>query len=79
MPPLTQRSSETLRFCVRSSAVAVKNLAQIAREQSVWLLHYSTDYVFDGSKQSPYSETDTPNPINVYGASKRWRNSYCCG
>jgi dTDP-4-dehydrorhamnose reductase len=49
---------------------AVANLAQIAREQSLWLFHYSTDYVFDGSKQSPYLETDTPNPINVYGASK---------
>ena len=52
------------------NAVAVANLAQIAREQSLWLFHYSTDYVFDGSKQSPYLETDTPNPINVYGASK---------
>jgi dTDP-4-dehydrorhamnose reductase len=39
---------------------AVANLAQIAREQSLWLFHYSTDYVFDGSKQSPYLETDTP-------------------
>jgi dTDP-4-dehydrorhamnose reductase len=52
------------------NADAVANLAQIAREQSLWLIHYSTDYVFDGSKQSPYFETDTPNPINVYGASK---------
>jgi dTDP-4-dehydrorhamnose reductase len=52
------------------NAEAVANLAQIAREQSLWLFHYSTDYVFDGSKQSPYLETDTPNPINVYGASK---------
>jgi len=57
----------------RANAVhadAVANLAQIAREQSLWLFHYSTDYVFDGSKQSPYLETDTPNPINVYGESK---------
>jgi len=52
------------------NAEAVANLAQIAREQSLWLFHYSTDYVFDGSKQSPYLEADTPNPINVYGASK---------
>ena len=52
------------------NADAVANLAQIAREQSLWLIHYSTDYVFDSSKQSPYFETDTPNPINVYGASK---------
>ena len=52
------------------NADAVANLAQIARDQSLWLFHYSTDYVFDGSKQSPYLETDTPNPINVYGESK---------
>lgn len=52
------------------NAGAVANLAQIAREQSLWLFHYSTDYVFDGTKQSPYLEIDTPNPINVYGASK---------
>lgn len=57
-------------FAYAVNADAVANLAQIAREQNLWLLHYSTDYVFDGSKQSPYIETDTPNPINVYGASK---------
>ncbi|MCV2875537.1 dTDP-4-dehydrorhamnose reductase [Rhodobacteraceae bacterium XHP0102] len=57
-------------FAHAINADAVANLAQIAREQSLWLFHYSTDYVFDGSKQSPYLETDTPNPINVYGASK---------
>ena len=57
-------------FAHAVNADAVENLAQIAREQSLWLFHYSTDYVFDGSKQSPYLETDTPNPINVYGASK---------
>ena len=57
-------------FAHAINADAVANLAQIARDQSLWLFHYSTDYVFDGSKQSPYFETDTPNPINVYGASK---------
>jgi dTDP-4-dehydrorhamnose reductase len=34
------------------------------------LVHYSTDYVFDGSKQGPWTEQDTPAPLNVYGASK---------
>ncbi len=57
-------------FVYAVNADAVANLAQIARERRLWLFHYSTDYVFDGSKQSPYLETDTPNPINVYGASK---------
>ncbi len=57
-------------FAHAVNADAVANLARIAQEQNLWLFHYSTDYVFDGSKQSPNLETDTPNPINVYGASK---------
>jgi dTDP-4-dehydrorhamnose reductase len=52
------------------NAKAVANLAQIAQKEGAWLFHYSTDYVFDGSKQTPYIETDAPTPINVYGASK---------
>jgi len=45
-------------------------LAEEARKLNAILVHYSTDYVFDGKKGSPYLETDTPNPINVYGRSK---------
>ncbi len=52
------------------NAEAVKNLAISCNEKDVVLLHISTDYVFDGKKKSPYLETDVPNPINVYGASK---------
>jgi dTDP-4-dehydrorhamnose reductase len=52
------------------NAEAVANQAQIAQKNGAWLIHYSTDYVFDGSKPTPYIETDAPNPINVYGASK---------
>ncbi len=52
------------------NAEAVKNLASTCEENDVVLLHISTDYVFDGRKQSPYLETDSTNPINVYGASK---------
>lgn len=52
------------------NAEAVANLAQIAQKNGAWLIHYSTDYVFDGSKPTPYIERDAPNPINVYGASK---------
>ncbi len=61
--------SETER-AFRVNAEAVKNLAGICKENDVVLFHISTDYVFDGKKGSPYLETDTTNPINVYGASK---------
>ena len=49
---------------------SVKNLAKICFENSVQLIHISTDYVFDGKKNEPYVESDLPNPINKYGLSK---------
>ncbi len=45
-------------------------LAEIARKLPAALIHYSTDYVFDGTKTSPYCETDQPKPLNLYGQSK---------
>jgi dTDP-4-dehydrorhamnose reductase len=45
-------------------------LAEEARKLNAFLIHFSTDYVFDGQKGSPYLETDAPNPLNVYGKSK---------
>ena len=45
-------------------------LAEEAEKRGAALIHYSTDYVFDGTKGSPYTEQDAPNPINFYGESK---------
>ena len=45
-------------------------LAEEARKLRAVLIHYSTDYVFDGKKGAPYIESDLPNPLNIYGASK---------
>lgn len=45
-------------------------IAEAAKKVGAAVIHYSTDYVFDGSKTTPYLESDTPNPISVYGKSK---------
>lgn len=50
--------------------LVVKNIAEIARDNCIKLIHISTDYVFDGLKQKPYNELDTASPINVYGKTK---------
>lgn len=47
-----------------------KYLAQLCKNFNITLIHVSTDFVFDGKQTSPYKETDTPNPLGVYGASK---------
>jgi dTDP-4-dehydrorhamnose reductase len=52
------------------NAEGVGRIAQEARAMNALLVHFSTDYVFDGEKMSPYVEADPPNPLNVYGQSK---------
>lgn len=52
------------------NAIAVGMLADQAQELGIPLIHYSTDYVFDGSKAEPWNEQDQPAPLGVYGASK---------
>lgn len=52
------------------NAKAVEVFAQEAKKIGALLIHYSTDYVFDGAKNTPYLEDDLPNPLNVYGESK---------
>src|SRR5947199_9817148 len=53
------------------NADAPKILAEICSEKKAKLIHFSTDYVFDGEKHEPYVETDAAKPISVYGESKR--------
>lgn len=52
------------------NAITPGVLAEEARAQGAALIHYSTDYVFDGSQRRPYLESDSPNPLSVYGQSK---------
>lgn len=54
----------------RINALAVRVLAEEAKHLRAWLVQYSTDYVFDGAKPTPYTEADPTNPLSVYGATK---------
>lgn len=62
------QTEQELAFLINEKAVGV--LAQEARNLKALLIHYSTDYVFDGEKTTPYLEDDLPNPLNTYGQSK---------
>jgi dTDP-4-dehydrorhamnose reductase len=55
-------------FTINSEAPGI--VAEICRERGAKLIHFSTDYVFDGEKRAPYTEEDEAKPISVYGASK---------
>ena len=54
----------------RVNSIAVRDLARLASDLDFILVHFSTDYVFDGRKKAPYVEADPPNPLNVYAVSK---------
>jgi dTDP-4-dehydrorhamnose reductase len=61
-------SAPDLAMAINGTAPGV--IAEEAKRLDSLLVHYSTDYVFDGTKLSPYVETDLPNPVNVYGKTK---------
>ncbi|UUQ67306.1 dTDP-4-dehydrorhamnose reductase [Pseudomonas fuscovaginae UPB0736] len=61
-------SEPDLAFAINATAPGI--LAQEAADLGIPLIHYSTDYVFDGSKAEPYTEDDETNPLSVYGRSK---------
>jgi dTDP-4-dehydrorhamnose reductase len=61
-------NDESKAYAVNAEALAL--IADEAKRLDALLVHYSTDYVFDGTKRSPYNETDETNPLNVYGKSK---------
>ena len=57
-------------LCRQINAVAPGVLAEEAKKAGALMVHYSTDYIFDGTKTSPYVEVDAPNPLGAYGRSK---------
>lgn len=64
------RAESEQETAMKINALAPGAMAEWARNSGAALIHYSTDYVFDGRKGSPYTENDPANPLNVYGRSK---------
>lgn len=64
------RAESEIRLAEAINAQGVRLLAEEAAKLDALLVHYSTDYVFDGEKGAPYLEDDVTNPLSVYGSSK---------
>lgn len=64
------RAEQQQQACMAVNMQAVQYLAQQCQRLGALLVHFSTDYVFDGAKGSPYLETDNTGPLNIYGQSK---------
>ncbi|MFJ5444685.1 dTDP-4-dehydrorhamnose reductase [Methylobacillus methanolivorans] len=64
------KAEEEIEIAYAVNALAPATFAEEAHKLDILLVHYSTDYVFDGMGTRPYHETDTPNPLNVYGSTK---------
>ena len=64
------RAESEMALAHAINALAPRVLAEEAAERNALLVHYSTDYVFNGAKPEPWTEDDAPAPLNVYGASK---------
>ncbi|NUU95855.1 dTDP-4-dehydrorhamnose reductase [Marinitoga sp. 1135] len=67
---LVDKAEEDWKTAYNVNGLAVRNLSIVANEINAEIIHYSTDYVFDGKKTKPYTIYDTPNPLNKYGESK---------
>jgi dTDP-4-dehydrorhamnose reductase len=67
---LVERCEQERELSWAVNATSPDTLAKMCAEKNIRLVHYGTDYVFDGEKGSPYFETDAPNPLNHYGAGK---------
>ena len=64
------RAESEIDLAMAINAEAPRVLAEEARKQGALLVHYSTDYVFDGTKQGAWTEEDVAHPLNAYGKSK---------
>ena len=67
-----QRNEGEESLCYKVNVVGTKNIAEACQKHNKYLIHFSTDFVFDGKKTSPYTEEDKPHPIEWYGQTKLW-------
>lgn len=78
---LVDRCEDCYEEAFRANVLGVGHLARAAQLQGAILVQFSTDYVFDGLKRSPYLETDEPHPLSVYAESRlagEWIASHYC-
>jgi len=59
-------------ICYRVNVTGTKNIAEVCKENDIYLINISTDFVFAGDKEESYAETDLRNPIEWYGQTKAW-------
>jgi dTDP-4-dehydrorhamnose reductase len=64
------KAEENTELCRKINSFGTKNIATVTKENNIKLIYISTDFVFDGKKNIPYTEEDKPNPISVYGLTK---------
>jgi dTDP-4-dehydrorhamnose reductase len=64
------KAEEEIDLCRKINSTGTKNIATVAKEFDIKLIYISTDFVFDGLKKSPYTESDKPNPLSIYGLTK---------
>ncbi len=66
----TDECEDNIEKTFNVNSIAVLEIAKFCSRKGITFIHISSDYVFDGNKNSPYNEEDAPNPLNVYGRSK---------
>lgn len=67
---LVDQAEDEPEKAFKINSEAVSNLAAACKENDIFFVHFSSDYVFDGTKSAPYTEEDKTSPLNVYGQSK---------
>lgn len=67
-----EQAGDKAGLCYRLNVLGTRHVAQSCKLEGKYLIHISTDFVFDGTKNSPYTEDDSPNPIEWYGQTKFW-------